>query len=93
MVWENNLVLEDEGHKGKASSESRTWQRRKDKITEKGFTFEYSATFAQIIDNEEDENFNEYSESIIFDYSYKYFHQDGYGKNYKILNLSQTRHN
>lgn len=87
MVWENNLVLEDEGHKGKASSESRTWQRRKDKITEKGFTFEYSATFAQIIDNEEDENFNEYSESIIFDYSYKYFHQDGYGKNYKILNL------
>jgi len=84
-----NLVLVDEGHKGKASGdiETRVWQQRKDKITEKGFTFEYSATFAQIIDSEEDENFNEYCESIIFDYSYKYFHRDGYGKNYKILNL------
>ena len=84
-----NLVLVDEGHKGKASKdkETRIWQKRKDKISKKGFTFEYSATFAQIIHSEEDENFNEYSESIIFDYSYKYFHRDGYGKNYKILNL------
>jgi hypothetical protein len=84
-----NLVFVDEGHKGKASKnkETRVWQQRKEKITEKGFTFEYSATFAQIISSIDDENFNEYSESIIFDYSYKYFHQDGYGKNYKILNL------
>jgi len=84
-----NLVLVDEGHKGKASKdkETRVWQHRKEKLTENGFTFEYSATFAQIISSEDDENFNEYSESIVFDYSYKYFHQDGYGKNYKILNL------
>ncbi len=32
-------------------------------------------------------NFEEYSKSIIFDYSYKYFHGDGYGKDYRILNL------
>jgi len=96
-----NLVLVDEGHKGKASKDkdTRVWQQRKDKITEKGFTFEYSATFAQIIklkdidpkkNNRNDGNYQdflEYSESIIFDYSYKYFYQDGYGKNYKILNL------
>lgn len=32
-------------------------------------------------------NFENYSKSIIFDYSYKYFHGDGYGKDYNILNL------
>jgi len=82
-----NLVLVDEGHKGKASTLSRKWTRIKNQIAKNGFTFEYSATFGQIIDNEKDQNFQEYSESIIFDYSYKYFHNDGYGKHYKILNI------
>jgi len=82
-----NLVLVDEGHKGKASKESRKWTRIKNQIAKNGFTFEYSATFGQIIDNEKDKNFQEYTESIIFDYSYKYFHNDGYGKHYKILNI------
>jgi len=82
-----NLVLVDEGHKGKASKDSKKWTRIKEEISKKGFTFEYSATFGQIIDNEEDKNFKEYTESIIFDYSYKYFHNDGYGKHYKILNI------
>jgi hypothetical protein len=82
-----NIVLVDEGHKGKASKDSRKWTRIKNQIAKNGFTFEYSATFGQIIDNEKDPNFQEYSESIIFDYSYKYFHNDGYGKHYKILNI------
>lgn len=33
----------------------------------------------------------EYSKSIIFDYSYKYFYEDGYGKDYSILNLKEAQ--
>jgi hypothetical protein len=29
----------------------------------------------------------EYAKCILFDYSYKYFYSDGYGKEYRILNL------
>jgi len=86
-LTKENLVFVDEGHKGKASKDSRKWTRVKNQIAKKGFTFEYSATFGQIINNEEDQNFREYADSIIFDYSYKYFHNDGYGKHYKILNI------
>ena len=31
----------------------------------------------------------EYSKAILFDYSYKYFYGDGYGKDYRILNLGK----
>ena len=31
----------------------------------------------------------EYAKSILFDYSYKYFYEDGYGKDYRILNLKE----
>lgn len=44
----------------------------------------------QSIINCYDNNFEEYSKSIIFDYSYKYFHADGYGKDYNILNLKNN---
>jgi hypothetical protein len=86
-----NLVLVDEGHKGKKSKESQTWKRIRDKLAKKGFTFEYSATFSQIISSKHDENFQEYSESIIFDYSYKFFHHDRYGKDFRILNLDTRK--
>jgi len=32
----------------------------------------------------------EYSKAIIFDYSYKFFYEDGYGKDYHILNLKEA---
>lgn len=32
----------------------------------------------------------EYSKAIIFDYSYKFFYEDGYGKDYDILNLKES---
>lgn len=32
----------------------------------------------------------EYAKATLFDYSYKYFHNDGYGKDYLILNLNST---
>lgn len=49
--------------------------------------YELTENQKQSIINCYDNNFEEYSKSIIFDYSYKYFHADGYGKDYNILNL------
>lgn len=85
----NNLVLIDEGHRGSSGDK---WKMYRDQLSETGFAFEYSATFGQAISAASGKKQNvleqEYSKSIIFDYSYKYFYNDGYGKEYKILNLN-----
>jgi hypothetical protein len=82
----NNLVLVDEGHAGIGSGEAGKWMQRRAALSENGFSFEYSATFKQAIRNSND--FVEtYAKSILFDYSYRYFYHDGYGKEYRILNL------
>ncbi|MEM3974885.1 MAG: DEAD/DEAH box helicase family protein [Ignisphaera sp.] len=97
-----NLVFVDEGHKGQAGNkEELRWKKRRDKLAKNGFTFEYSATFGQILDipskKQKEERkpvaeiFEEYAKAIIFDYSYKYFYLDGYGKDFSILNVRQTR--
>lgn len=78
-----NLVLVDEGHRGSSGDE---WKIKRDKLSENGFSFEYSATFGQAISKKK-ALIDEYSKCILFDYSYRYFHADGYGKDYKILNL------
>ncbi|MEI4770489.1 DEAD/DEAH box helicase family protein [Psychrobacillus sp. FJAT-51614] len=81
----NNLVLVDEGHKGASGL---VWKEKRDKLSEKGFSFEYSATFGQAMKaSGKDELIQEYAKCILFDYSYRYFHTDGYGKDYHILNL------
>ena len=49
--------------------------------------YELTEIQKQSIINCYENNFEEYFKSIIFDYSYKYFHFDGYGKDYNILNL------
>lgn len=81
-----NIVFVDEGHKGHAS-EDRKWKRTREELAKDGFTFEYSATFGQAINNSKDADFAEYSKAILFDYSYKYFFKDGFGKDFRILNL------
>jgi hypothetical protein len=90
----NNLVLIDEGHRGVASGEEGAWMRFRSALCEKGFSFEYSATFGQAVKNSK--NLADlYAKSILFDYSYRYFYQDGFGKDYQILNLdegTQTQH-
>ena len=81
----NNLVLVDEGHRGAAGFE---WMDKRNRLCERGFSFEYSATFGQAIKAARKENLaQEYAKCILFDYSYKYFYRDGYGKDYHILNL------
>jgi len=88
---ENNLVFIDEGHRG---AKGDIWKVNRDKLSAKGFAFEYSATFAQAINSstgkKKTELENEYAKAILFDYSYKYFYNDGYGKDYFILNISEN---
>jgi hypothetical protein len=86
----HNLVLVDEGHGGMSGDQ---WKKFRDKLSTTGFAFEYSATFGQAISaaakGKKEELTQEYAKSILFDYSYKYFYEDGYGKDYRILNLKE----
>jgi len=83
----NNLIFVDEGHKG---SGGQAWRSFRDTLGQTGFTFEYSATFGQALNaTKKDELTEEYGKCIVFDYSYKYFHGDGYGKDFHILNLKE----
>jgi len=80
-----NIVFVDEGHKG---SHGDTWKYIRGEIARNGFSFEYSATFGQVTSSgKKSPLLFEYGKSILFDYSYKFFHQDGYGKDYRIINL------
>ena len=81
----NNLIFVDEGHKG---SGGKAWRDYREKIAETGFTFEYSATFGQALAAANNADLvDEYGKTIAFDYSYRYFYDDGYGKNFRILNV------
>ena len=80
-----NLIFVDEGHKG---SGGEVWRGYRDALGETGFTFEYSATFGQALSAAgDDELTKEYGKAIVFDYSYRYFYGDGFGKDFHILNL------
>ena len=82
-----NLVFVDEGHKGSGGD---VWMEYRDTIAKEGFTFEYSATFGQALQAANDPDLmEEYSKSIIVDYPYKRFYEDGYGKDYDIRNLRE----
>lgn len=81
----DNLLLVDEGHRGSSGKE---WKSIRNTISEEGFAFEYSATFGQAIKEGDKELKEEYQKCILFDYSYKFFYNDDYGKDYKILNIT-----
>jgi Type III restriction enzyme, res subunit len=87
---DNNLVLVDEGHRGSGGEE---WMEKRARLCANGFSFEYSATFGQAIKAangpRQKELVQTYSKSILFDYSYKFFYDDGYGKDFNILNLAE----
>ncbi len=99
----NNLVLVDEGHRGAGGKE---WMAKRNQLCIDGFSFEYSATFGQAIKatagsekptekgREKSKKYQliqQYGKCILFDYSYKFFHDDGYGKDHLILNLDQAK--
>lgn len=83
---DNNLLLVDEGHRGAASGGDGAWMTYRNALCENGFSFEYSATFPQAVKGN-DKLGNVYARATLFDYSYRYFHEDGFGKDYQILNL------
>ena len=84
----NNLIFVDEGHKGTGGE---AWRGLRDALAETGFTFEYSATFGQALGAANDDALlTEYGKAIAFDYSYRHFFNDGYGKDFSILNLQQN---
>lgn len=93
-----NLVFVDEGHKGAAtglkSGEEQAWLNIRRRLGSGGFTFEYSATFGQALagskGKERRELVEDYGKSILFDYSYRYFYGDGYGKDFRLLNLKES---
>jgi superfamily II DNA or RNA helicase len=86
----DNLVLVDEGHRGTSGEE---WMKKRNQLCAGGFSFEYSATFGQAVEAARDEGLTQlYARCILFDYSYKYFYADGYGKDYQILNLTDEAH-
>ena len=84
----NNLVLIDEGHRGTTGGEEGAWMRFRNALCEKGFSFEYSATFGQAVKGNKPLT-DLYAKSIAFDYSYRYFYSDGFGKDYQILNIDE----
>jgi len=82
-----NLIFVDEGHKG---SGGEAWRKYRNALGQTGFTFEYSATFGQALSAADNDPLtSEYGKAIIFDYSYRYFYGDGYGKDFRILNLRE----
>lgn len=90
-LGDRNLLLVDEGHRGMSSKEEGVWFSRRAELCAKGFTFEYSATFEQAFSSGSNEDFKtSYAKAVIFDYSYRWFYEDGFGKDYQILNIPQT---
>ena len=88
----DNLVLVDEGHRGTSNGTfDSAWLKRRNQLIGRGFSFEYSATFGQAVGSfgskAKNEVFDTYARAVLFDYSYKFFYADGYGKESLILNL------
>ncbi len=91
--------------KGIAGRVVQTGMVKRNLLCESGFSFEYSATFGQAIKAASGNELaptasgkpgakykfvQQYSKCIMFDYSYKFFHGDGYGKDHFILNLADA---
>ncbi len=91
-LGDNNLLLVDEGHAGisgkNAKSEENAWMKNRAMLCGNGFSFEYSATFSQAVQSTG--HVDDYAKAILFDYSYRWFYEDGYGKDYQIFNIPKT---
>ncbi|MBW7057928.1 DEAD/DEAH box helicase family protein [Paracoccus bogoriensis] len=90
-LGDQNLLLVDEAHRGMASQDERGWFANRARLSEKGFVFEYSATLKEAVSAAKRPDIEaSYAKTILFDYSYRYFYEDGYGKDYRIFNLPRT---
>ena len=90
-LGDQNLLLVDEAHRGMGSKEETGWFKSRERLAENGFVFEYSATFKEAITAAKRPEIDAaYAKNILFDYSYRYFYEDGYGKDYRIFNLPKS---
>lgn len=90
-LGDQNLLLVDEGHRGMSGKEQGVWFSNRSALAARGFTFEYSATFEQAVGASGNKFLEDkYAKSILFDYSYKWFYEDGFGKDYQILNIPKS---
>jgi len=91
-LGDQNLLLVDEGHRGLSGTNAKTdenaWYKNRAMLCERGFAFEYSATFDQAVSGTGHED--DYAKTVVFDYSYRWFYEDGFGKDYQILNLPKS---
>ena len=83
-----NLLFVDEAHKGSGKKQDAGWKYLRNSLAKDGWTFEYSATFGQTAADNTDAC-AAYGKTILFDYSYPKFYEDGYGKEYRILNVNE----
>lgn len=91
-LGDQNLILVDEGHRGMGKSDEEGWYKQRERLVEKGFAFEYSATFKEAVKAANNPRIEEsYAKAVLFDYSYRYFYEDGYGKDYRIFNIPQSQ--
>lgn len=99
LFGRRNLLLVDEGHRGK--EDDGTWRQVRRYLGEEGFTFEYSATLKEVarpglaaLTREAEDGqgagamAREYARSIAVDYAFRRFHHDGYGKHFRVLSLA-----
>ena len=90
---DKNILFVDEGHKGLGG---KVWLDHRQQLCANGFTFEYSATFKQSINAvaaAKTALTQDYATSILFDYSYRHFYNDLYGKDFKAVSLGNTPEN
>ena len=81
-----NLVFADEGHRGAGGD---VFMEARRTLAAGGFCFEYSATFGQALyAAAKGDLAAEYGRAIALDYSYKHFYNNGYGKDFRVLNLA-----
>lgn len=86
IIGENQfrLLLVDEAHIGLGSKDKGAFVNIRNELTKNitnSFMFEYSATFYDIKDKEQIE---EYANRIIYEYDYGKFYNDRYGKDFKF---------
>lgn len=84
---ENNIVLVDEAHNAQGGDTQKPYR---DQLSRRGFCIEYSATLGQAVDNAngtDNKLLREYGVSTIFDYSYRHFYHEGYGKEFDTCNI------
>ena len=66
-LGDQNLLLVDEAHRGMGSQEERGWFKSRERLSEKGFVFEYSATFKEAVTAAKNKEIEEYVEEVLED--------------------------